>query len=423
MKHLLLALTYLAILAPSGFGAEITSLTWTDCIREASQNNPDLISAQKDVEISTASKNITRSSLLPQISANASASRTRNNIADSTAFSNSFSYGASVSQLIFDGAKTIDSYKEATQNLLAAKEGFSFSSSTIRFNLRSAFIDLMRAQELINVTENIAKIRKNAFDLISLKYESGLEHKGSLLNAEASMEQAYAELKQAKRNLELKQMQLNRQMGRPELNPIQVTGIFSITENLNIEPDLETLVKNHPSVKQSIAKKNAAEYGLKSAYGGFFPTISASGNGRKSQSKWPPEDNQLSLGITASIPIFEGGLQKAQVDQAKSSFEKSTVQQIITTEDTKINLKEMWNALQNNADAVKVQETMLAADEERAKIAEAQYSVGFMTYDNWTIIEDNLVQTKKAYLDAQANALLSEAAWINAKGEVLEYAN
>ena len=44
-----------------------------------------------------------------------------------------------------------------------------------------------------------------------------------------------------------------------------------------------------------------------------------------------------------------------------------------------------------------------------------------MSFDNWTIIQDNLVKAKKAFLDAQANGLFAEAGWIQAKGETLEY--
>ena len=64
----------------------------------------------------------------------------------------------------------------------------------------------------------------------------------------------------------------------------------------------------------------------------------------------------------------------------------------------------------------------LEAAQERARIAEAEYSTGFITYDDWTIIEDNLVSAKINHLNAQANALLAEANWIQAKGETLEYA-
>jgi len=69
-----------------------------------------------------------------------------------------------------------------------------------------------------------------------------------------------------------------------------------------------------------------------------------------------------------------------------------------------------------------VKEKSRAAAIERAKIAEAQYSTGFTTFDDWIIIENALVDAKKAYLEAQASALIAEADWIQAKGETLEYA-
>jgi outer membrane protein TolC len=85
-------------------------------------------------------------------------------------------------------------------------------------------------------------------------------------------------------------------------------------------------------------------------------------------------------------------------------------------------LEQTWAALQDAVDNVEVQRKSLIATEERSNIAQAQFSTGFISYDNWTIIEDNLVNAKSAFLDAQANALLAEANWVQAKGETLEYA-
>jgi outer membrane protein TolC len=68
-----------------------------------------------------------------------------------------------------------------------------------------------------------------------------------------------------------------------------------------------------------------------------------------------------------------------------------------------------------------VRKNFLQASEERAKIAQAQYSNGLISFDNWTIIEDDLVQAQKSFLDAQANAFLTEAQWIQAQGGTLDY--
>ena len=70
-----------------------------------------------------------------------------------------------------------------------------------------------------------------------------------------------------------------------------------------------------------------------------------------------------------------------------------------------------------------MQKKFLDAAEERSNIARAQYSLGLIQFDGWTIIEDNLVRAKKSFLDAQSSALLAEADWFQAKGETLEYAD
>ena len=122
------------------------------------------------------------------------------------------------------------------------------------------------------------------------------------------------------------------------------------------------------------------------------------------------------------MPLFEGGLRFAQVSQAQSAYRQAQADERSLKDGLVVALEQNWAALQDTIETVGVQQKQLIAAEERAKIAAAEYSTGFITYDNWSIIEDNLVSAKTRYLGAEANALLAEATWIQAKGETLEYA-
>jgi outer membrane protein TolC len=121
------------------------------------------------------------------------------------------------------------------------------------------------------------------------------------------------------------------------------------------------------------------------------------------------------------MPIFEGGLRIAQVEQAKATLNQLKANEQSTRDGLIFTLEQTWALLEDAIDNVKVQNEILVATEERSKIAQVQYSTGFITFDNWTIIEDNLVSAKNNYLKAQSNALLAEANWVKAKGETLEY--
>jgi outer membrane protein TolC len=419
-----ITLCLFCFLLPQAKAEEI--LTWENCLAEATKNNPDLISALESLNQQKASKSITASTLYPQIDANLNASKagTSNTTGSTTTktTTDTYSYGVSGTQLLFDGFKTFNKVKAASENINAAQYNYSFTSSKVRLNLRTAFISLLKAQELIKVTEEIVNIRKNNLMLINMRYGSGLEHKGALLTAEANLAQANFDLAQTKRNLESAQWQLTKEMGRQEFKPIFVNGEFDVSDNAREKPNFELLVKNNPSLLQMGAKKNAAAFDIKSAYSDFAPMLSATGGANKKSGHWPPENNNWDLGLSLTLPIFEGGLRSAQVSKAKAAYNQLEADERSTKDSIIVALQQYWVALQDALETVEVQHKFLEAAEERSKIASAQYSAGFISFDNWILIENDLVKAKRSYLDAQANALLSEANWIYEKGETLEYA-
>ena len=401
--------------------AALEALEWKDCLREAAKNHPDLIAAEEEVKQSEARRKITASALFPQINSSLNASTVRTDTGKSDSIADTYNYGLIGTQLIFDGIKTISNVNAAAENIKAAKENFSFTSSTVRFRLRTAFIDLLRAQEMLRITREIYAIRRGNLELITLRYESGLEHKGALLAAEADLSQAGYEISQVERGLEVVQRELTKEMGRTKLTPVEAKGDFTVIDAARDKPDFEALAKDNPSLQQLIAQKNAAQFGVKSAYANFSPTLTGSAGANKSGSRWSPRNDQWNLGLTLSMPIFEGGLRFAQVSQAKALLNQLRENERSGKDSLVLSLEQAWAGLQDTLDYVNVQQKQLAAAEERSEIAQAQYSTGFMTFDNWTIIQDNLVKAKKAFLDAQANGLFAEAGWIQAKGETLEY--
>jgi len=423
-KIFFIFLLFLSVILTKGIAEEV--LTWQDCIREAAQNHPDLISAQENVKQQKADKAITASELYPQIDSNLDASTAGTSVTDTTTGSttrtrtDSYTYGVSGTQLIFGGFKKISNVKAALENIKAAQQNYRITSSQVRLNLRTAFINLLKAQELIRVVEDIVKIRKGSLELINLRYESGLEHRGALLTAEANISEANFELAQAKREVSLAQGQLSKEMGRKEFKPMWVKGDFTVCDVAKDKPDLEVLAQNNPSLLQAFAKKNAALFDVKSVYADFTPQLSGEAGANRTSSSWPPRNNNYYLGLSLTLPIFEGGLRLAQVSKAKAVYNQAEANARGTWDDVVANLEETWVALQNAAETVEVRRKLLNAAEERSRIAEAEYSAGSITFDNWIIIQNNLVTAKKTYLNSQAYALLAEAAWIQAKGEILE---
>ena len=393
-------------------------LTWEDCLKEAKKNHPDLISAKEKLNQAKASKAVTASSLLPQISSSASAKTSRTEDEDRT---ETYSYSAAGKQLVFDGFKTCHDLNAALENVKSAQYSYNVTSSNVRLRLKTAFVELLKAQELLNITEDIAHRRKQNLELVKLRYEAGREHKGSLLTAQANLAQAEFEVAQAWRNLDLAQRKICKEMGRTKLIPARVKGDFEIKYFDKEKPDFDNLAENTPLLQELIAKREAAGFNLKSAKADFFPEVYANASAGRTGSEWLPDTHEWSVSGSLSLPIFEGGNRFAQVSKNKFAFNQARADERSGKDSVLLTLEETWKELQDAIGKVEVQQKFLEAAIERAKIAQAQYSTGLVSFDNWTIIEDDLVKAKKSFLDVQSSALISDARWIQAKGETLDY--
>jgi len=414
-KFLIMFLLFLSVPLIEARAEEI--LTWEDCVKEAKKNHPDLLSAKEKLNQTKANKAITRSNLLPQISSSVSGRTSKTAGENGT---DSYSYGITGKQTLFDGFKTFSDLAAASKNIESAQYNYQVTSSDIRLSLRTAFVELLRAQELLQITEDIATRRKQNVELVRLRYEVGREHKGSLLTAQANLAQAEFEVAQARRNIDLAERRLTKELGRTEMVPVRAKGDFEIKYSYQEKPDFERLSQNTPFMQGLIAKKEAARLGSKSAKANLFPQISANASTGGSASHWPPDRNEWSVGVGLSLPLFEGGSRTAEISRANAAFKQAEADERSGRDSVILTLEDTWIGLQDAIDRIKVQQKFVEATEERAKIAQAQYSTGLISFDDWTIIEDGLVTAKKSFLDVQANALIAEANWIQATGGMLD---
>ena len=413
-------------------------IAWQECVKEARKNHPDLLSALEQVKQAKAAKEITGSAYLPQLNFDASEVTTKNasfgasgssvelvsTSSSSSSKSNrstTYQYEITAQQLLFDGFKTSYDLSAAERNVIALKYNYDVTSSNVRLRLRTAFADLLSAQEYLKVAEDIEGRRKQTMELVKLRYEGGREHKGSLMTSEANLAQAIYDVARATRDIYLAQRQLMKELGRYGYKPMIARGDLEVKETVRMLPNFENIAETNPLLKQLIAQKEAAKFGVRSAYAQFFPQIYANGSAGNTGTRWFPDKNEYSIGTSFNFSIFDGGNKIATVKKAKGALGQFQAQETSGRDGVIFTLADTWTQLQDAIDNVEVQRKSLDANQERSKIATAEYSIGLKTYDNWIIIEDNLVSTKKSYINSRNAALIAEANWVQAKGGTLDY--
>jgi outer membrane protein TolC len=394
------------------------AMTWDACVEEAKRYNPDLVSAMEVIAQAKANRSIKASPLFPQVNASMSDRRAGGSGLDTT---NAHSMRLSGEQLFFDGFKTVFNVGKADDETVAARYNYVVTSSDVRLNLRTAFAELLSAQEYLNITRDIEKRRRQNADLVKLRYEAGREHRGALLLAQADLAQAEYDMEQAERAILLGQRRLNKQIGHTHLIPVFAKGTFDVVDRCSKRPDFEAMADGNPFLQKLIALTDAARYGLRAAKADFFPRVF--GNiqaGKAALDNWPPNKNEWSLGIDVGYPLFTGRSRISEVYRTRAALNQAVADEKSGRDGVILTLEQTWTSLQNALDVVGVQRKFLVAGQERAKIGRAQYSIGIINFDDWTILEDNLVRAQKSFLSAELASLVAEADWIQAKGGTLE---
>ena len=406
------------LLAFAGPAFAENPLTLEDCLAESAENNPDLVASRLAVQKAKYDYQASYSDMLPQVSANAGSGRSSAESGEdgSTTTRDSASYGVSASQSLYTGGRNRAAVDQGSANLQAAQADLGARRSTLTYDVRKAFAQLLFAQEQIDLTRTILKRRQDNLDLIQLRYEGGRENKGALLLTQASARDAEYGVAQAERFLRVAQRQLARVLGRDDSELIRISGTLE-AGRAAAAADFEVLAADTPTHRRAIAQLRGARAGLDSAKSQYFPELSANASAGRSDEDWMPRQDEWFLGVSLSFPFFQGGKNVMNVRGAGAELQR--VEANLRATDAELVLV-LQQALADYADAVdrtEVQSAYLKAGEVRAEIARSQYSSGMLSFEDWDRIENDLIGSQKDDLAGRRDAVLAEANWDKAQGK------
>ena len=394
-----------------------TQLRWEDCVRLATKQNPDLQASREAVLNSDAVRMGAYSALYPQISASFSNTRSYQgaNLVAPSNYSTSYNEQVSVSQVIFNGFATKGNIDQARAQLNLAFANLNGEKATVSFNLKSAFAQLLYAQKLIKISQDVIEIRRSNARLVKLLYDGGSEDEGNMKLSQANLDQALFSLDQAVRNRDLSVIQLAVYIGQELPTPVLAEGELQ-TDVLPVEPDFKTLALLTPAYFQQRAQVDAAAAGITVADSGWYPTINANANAFRSDSQFPLKNHGWSASFTASYPIFQGGATYFNVKAANASLREALENLRSGTNVAGLTLAQMFKNMVDAEDNVRIQNELLDATALRYKIAEVDYRNGLTSFQDFTTITDAYVGQQQSLLSAQLSAVVAEASWEEARG-------
>jgi outer membrane protein len=284
--------------------------------------------SKEDVVFAEQGKNVARSALLPRLSA--FGTYTRYSADKSVGFGSSnvliqpegaASWGVGVEQLFSLGGKEIIGYTISKNEIKKSNHDLEVEKENDLFMVASSFYEYLKAKKALEIAlANRVRLERHRDDA-ALRLKVGEVTKTDLLRAEAELSGAQSDLVRAENVVKFDKVFLARVVG--------ITGEFDVREpdprQEPPEPSLpalmETAFRERSELKSSELRSRIAEDRTAMAKSSYWPTISVSG-GYAGQTQNPSlpfaVNDSLWAGATLNLPIFEGGLRKAEVEQAET---------------------------------------------------------------------------------------------------------
>lgn len=393
------------------------TIDWQTGLTLIQQNNPEWLAANQTLESTRALEDSARSGFLPKLSGSISSSQSYGEITSNSS-KRSESVALNLSQNLFSGFADLARYSEAKQNTRIAEMTWKQSKAKISYDYKSAYAGVIYAQEYVTLTQKILDRRKENLNIVQLRFNSGRENKGSVLLSEAYYQQAVYDSIQAGLQLDVAQNTLAQVLGLSlmddKLVVVQDIPMTELAESSAIDfKKLGTLTLDY---QKAMAQADAAKFTHDQNKAAYYPSLDLTGSIGKSDSVFPPENDRWSVGVSLTIPIFSGGRDYANELSARYRRVAAEVNRTTVSFQMIVKLKQAYSQFRLAIEKVKVDEKFKQAAQMRSEIAKKKYNNGLMSFDDWDVVENDLIQREKNSLTSSRDRVVGSASWDQAQG-------
>ena len=315
MRTLVVSLLALTVAMPAAAD------TLPEAQEAAVASNPALAAQRQRLNATREALPQAWSEALPQISLSGSATRSANesdNPALDTPARETWSAGASASQLLFGGGRVLASTRGARAQIRGAMADYDSVLQTLLLDVTRAYADVRQAHAVVAARETTVSNLSTLLEYAQAQFDAGVVTRTDVAQSQARFAQARTQLVQAQGALAASVQAYQRLVGRPPSNleaPMSVAGLPA-----DLQAALDIAGTQSPVLRGAIAATEQADAAVASAAAQGRPRVSLEG-GYSSGADFNDslsESTGDTVGLRVSVPIFQGGVIQSRTRQQRA---------------------------------------------------------------------------------------------------------
>jgi outer membrane protein len=324
-----------------------------------------------------------------------------------------------INQNLYNGFRTANNTRAAEAQVRQSREILRQTEQQVLLDATTAHMNVLRDEALLQLQQQNLQALGSQLKAAKDRFAVGEVTRTDTALAEAAEAGGRSSLIQAQSAL-----QSSRAVYR------QVIGLdaHKLTPGRPVDPLLPhsfgdavtEAIDRHPAVVAAQYAIDFAALQVKVAEGALLPSVNAQGVIARNNEPQigVKRQTEASVGLNATVPIYQGGGEYAAVRQAKEVLGQTRIQMDVTREQVRALIVQFWSQLQAAKSSIQAAQTQVNAQKIALNGITEEYKVGQRTITDVLNAQAQLVQAQSNLVNSQRDRVVASYAVLGAIGHL-----
>lgn len=327
---------------------------------------------------------------------------------------NSHSNSITASLPIFTGGELQGQIGQAKANYRSMLSAEEQAYNEMKETATTGYFNMLNATNMKALRQESVDRLQAHLDNVIAQYNVGIVARADVLRSEVELANAQQNYITASNEYDVAEATLNNIIGTP------LGTTLLLKDRLQYEPYENDMAyclayseQHRPELKQAEYAIDSAEAALVVARSGHMPKVyaNASNNWGGNGSDWPGDDDEnWSVGVTASMNVFDSGVTWSKIHAAQENLAKAKESHRQIKDNVELEVRTDYLNLREAEKRITTTQVAVASAEEDYHIAVVRYQAGVGTNIDVMDAQEALTQAKTNYYQALYNYNTSKAA-------------
>lgn len=391
--------------------------TLAEALARAYATNPTLEGERSSLRSQDESVSSARAGLRPSLSLAASVTR-QNSVSTTSVATTPTSLTLSLSQTLYRGGRIRNGIDLAEVQLLSARARLISTEQTVLTSVVSAYVNLLRDQALVQLNRSSEQVLRSELEATWDRFQLGAATRTDIAQAESRVSAAAASRIQSEGQLQSSIATYWRVLGQAPANIEAPDPLAGLPDTL--ERSIAIGLDENPSLIIAELSGIAADRSIDAANGALLPTVSLSASSRRSATwvRWGTYSTDNSIGVSVSMPLYQGGAEYASIRSAKQSRSEALIGVDAARRLVETQVTQAWHQLAAARAGIYSRSDQVRAAEVALEGVRQEEAFGARTLLDVLNAQQDLLNARVALVTSRRDEIVASYALLSAMGRL-----